>query len=67
MNTSKIDIKKINIHGRGTSIYIKKREREHIKARVGEDVIIDMSIPMELRIMTIDRWQKLHGGTNDAI
>lgn len=67
MNTSKVDIKKINVHGRGTSIYIKKREREHIRARVGEDVIIDMTIPLELRIMTIERWKKLHGGPEDNV
>ena len=67
MNTSKVDIKKINIHGKGASIYIKKREREHIKVRIGEDVVIDMTIPMELHIMSIERWKNLYGGVKSGI
>ena len=57
MNTSKYNIKKANISGRGTIIYLSKREREHINIRKGDEVVIDTTIPREIRIMSIEWWK----------
>ncbi len=56
MNTSKYNIKKANISGRGTIIYLSKREREHISIMKGEDVVLDISIPHEIRIVSLKTW-----------
>ena len=39
-------------------MYISKREREHIGIRKGDDVVIDMSIPNELRLVSLEIWGK---------
>jgi len=50
MDTTKLNIKTIIKHGRGTIIYINEVEREHIEAAKGEKVILDRRIPGVLRI-----------------
>lgn len=67
MNTSKISIKKVNKHGEGTSIYLNNRERAHIGVRKLEQIIIDMSIPHILRIMSIDQWKNIYKGYEDEL
>ena len=61
MDTSKIKIKKVNKQGGGSVFYINAREREHIGIRKGEDVIVDMSVPYQIRIMSIEKWKKFYG------
>ena len=58
MNTSKYNIKKVNNSGRGAILYISKREREHIGVRKGDDVVVDLSIPNEIRLVSLETWGK---------
>ena len=67
MDTLKIKIKKMNKQARGVTIYISKREREHIGVEKGSDVVVDTTIPYQLRIMSIDGWKKLYKGYEDEL
>ncbi len=67
MDTSKIKIKKVNKQGGGSVFYINAREREHIGIYKGDDVVVDMTVPYELRLVSIKNWKKKYGGPDDAV
>ncbi len=58
MDTQKISIKKLHKQGRGSTIFISLREREHIEVRKTERLVIDTSIPDVIQIMSIKTWEK---------
>jgi len=59
MDTKKIAIKQINPQGRGATVYLSYREREHIGVDKGGTVIIDRSVPQILRIMSVDTMRSI--------
>ncbi len=48
----------MNKQGNGVVIYISKREREHIGVQKSDEVIIDTTIPWQIRIMSIEKWKE---------
>ena len=67
MDTSKIKIKKVNKQGGGSVFYINARERQHIGIHKGDDVVVDMTVPYKLTIMSIEKWKKIYGGPDNGI
>ncbi len=57
MDTDKTKIKTLNPQGRGHSIYISKREMLHLGVRKRDSIIIDLSMPKVVKIMSINTWR----------
>lgn len=57
--TEKIKIKTVNKQGRGSSVYISRKDLEHLGIRKTDKVIFDLSFPEKIVILSIDKWRKI--------